>query len=194
MFPDIFSTEGITELVQSYGYLAILIGTFLEGETIVLIAGFLAHEGMLSLPIIALCAFTGSCISDQLMFFVGRKAGKPFLARRPRLSWGAAKVTKIMERHETLLILGFRFLYGLRNVTPVMLGTSGVSWKKFFILNIIGAAIWATSFTWGGYLFGMLLAEILHTFAGYTKIVLGILLFLGAVAVGIHFWRIWRKR
>ena len=188
------STETLLELVQQYGYLAILIGTFLEGETIVLIAGYLAHEQILSLPLIALCAFLGSCTSDQIMFLIGRSKGKPFLESKPRLKWGAAKVSRILEKHETLLILGFRFLYGLRNVTPVMLGISGVSRKKFIILNIIGAAIWAVSFSWGGYLFGMLLAEFLHAFAGYARIILAALLAIGAIFAFIHFYRIWRGK
>ena len=32
-------------LVSTYGYPALLVGTFLEGETILVIAGFLAHRG-----------------------------------------------------------------------------------------------------------------------------------------------------
>ncbi|MBQ4132382.1 MAG: DedA family protein [Desulfovibrionaceae bacterium] len=187
------NTELLIEIVQDYGYIAILIGTFLEGETIVLVAGYLAHEEILSLPLIAICAFCGSCTSDQLMFLIGRKKGKPFLETKPRMKWAAAKVTRIMEKHETLLILGFRFLYGLRNVTPVMMGISGVNYKKFIILNIIGAAIWATSFAWGGYLFGMLLAEILHTFAGYARIVIAALLLIGAIFAVVHFRRAWRR-
>jgi membrane protein DedA with SNARE-associated domain len=36
--------------VQSYGYLALLGGAFIEGETTVLIAGFLAHNGYFQFP------------------------------------------------------------------------------------------------------------------------------------------------
>lgn len=186
------NTDTLIEIVQNYGYIAILIGTFLEGETIVLVAGYLAHEQILYLPVVALCAFVGSCSSDQIMFLIGRTKGKPFLETKPRMKWAAAKVTRIMEKHETLLILGFRFLYGLRNVTPVMLGISGVSRKKFIILNIIGAAIWSVSFSWGGYLFGMLLAEVLQTFAEYARIIIAALLILGAGFAAVHFYRAWK--
>ena len=40
----------LEELLQSWGYVAILIGTFLEGETIVIFAGVFASQGMMSLP------------------------------------------------------------------------------------------------------------------------------------------------
>ena len=62
-------------LLQTYGYWALLIGTFLEGETIVIIAGLLAQQGYLEPWLIALCAFVGSCSSDQIMFALGRWKG-----------------------------------------------------------------------------------------------------------------------
>ena len=48
------------QLIQSYGYWAILAGTFLEGETILVLAGFAAHLGYLQLPWVILAAFAGS--------------------------------------------------------------------------------------------------------------------------------------
>ena len=48
-----------------------------------------------------------------------------------------------MREHETLLILGMRFAYGFRTIGPIIIGSSGVKLRKFVLLNIIGAAIWA---------------------------------------------------
>ena len=50
------------------------------------------------------------------------------------------------KQHQNLLILGFRFLYGLRSVTPFVIGMSGISWLRFALLNVIGAGIWASAF------------------------------------------------
>jgi hypothetical protein len=41
---------GIEAAVSSYGSLAVLAGTLLEGETIILIAGYMAHRGYFPLP------------------------------------------------------------------------------------------------------------------------------------------------
>jgi membrane protein DedA with SNARE-associated domain len=135
-------------------YLILLVWTFLEGETIVIIAGIAARDGNLWLPLVILCAFCGSILSDQLMFFLGRFKGAAFIARRPAWQLRAQKVYRLLERYQTGLILGFRFLYGVRNITPFALGMSEVSVRRFVTLNILGAALWAVSFAWGGYLFG----------------------------------------
>jgi membrane protein DedA with SNARE-associated domain len=135
-------------------YLILLVWTFLEGETIVIIAGIAARDGNLLLPLVILCAFCGSILSDQLMFFLGRFKGAAFVARRPAWQLRAQKVYRLLERYQTGLILGFRFLYGVRNITPFALGMSEVTTRRFVGLNILGAALWAVSFAWGGYLFG----------------------------------------
>jgi membrane protein DedA with SNARE-associated domain len=135
-------------------YVILLVWTFLEGETIVIIAGIAAREGNPYLPLVILCSFFGSLCSDQLMFFLGRYKGKAFIARRPNWQLRAEKVYRILEKHQTLLILGFRFLYGLRNISPFSIGMTEVTTRRFIILNVTGAAVWAVTFACGGYLFG----------------------------------------
>jgi membrane protein DedA with SNARE-associated domain len=150
------------QLLFKYGYLVILGWTFLEGETIVIIAGFLAQKGLLNPWLIALCAFTGSFCSDQAMFALGKYKGQKILRRFKNLEKKSEKVRRIMLKYEIPLILGFRFVYGVRNITPVLLGVSGVSHLKFFLLNMLGASAWALCFTFGGYYFG-------HLFSKYTQ-------------------------
>ena len=81
----------MTALLNHYGYLAVLAGTFLEGETVLLVAGALAREGYMSLFWVGLSAFMGGLGSDQLMFALGRRYGPAFLAKRPRLRRAAEK-------------------------------------------------------------------------------------------------------
>jgi membrane protein DedA with SNARE-associated domain len=157
------SWEWITSLIEN-NYLACLIlfvGTFLEGETILIIAGIAAQDGTPNIILVILAAFAGSLSGDQTWFFVGRCKGKAFLARRPAWQQRADKVFRILERHHVLLLLGFRFLYGLRNVTPFALGMSEVRTFRFILLNTIGAAIWALSFGMAGYLLGAAIEDVL---------------------------------
>jgi membrane protein DedA with SNARE-associated domain len=177
------SLETLTELIKNYGYLAILIGTFLEGETILVLGGFAAHMGFLELPWVIASAFAGSFSGDQLYFYIGRHYGPKIIAKR--LSWqeGAAKVYKHLHRHQNLLILSFRFFYGFRNVTPFAVGAAHVSRARFFTLNLIGAIIWAISFASAGYLFGEAFRLFLDDFKRYELYVL-----LGLVLVGVLIW------
>ncbi|GHT01661.1 hypothetical protein FACS1894139_07170 [Planctomycetales bacterium] len=142
------------KLLRHYGYFVILIWTFFEGETIVIIASALANKMGLNPWLIALAAFCGSFLSDQLMFSLGKYKGHDLLRIFPRIEKNLDQAAALFKRYDNILILGFRFVYGVRNVTPVLLGLSGVSHKKFFGLNFIGGAVWALTFSFGGYYSG----------------------------------------
>ena len=76
-----------------------------------------------------------------------------------------ARSLSFIERYPNSFILAFRFLYGLRMAGPVALGVTRVSALRFFILNFIGAVIWAATFTLAGYFFG----EAIEAFFGQVK-------------------------
>ncbi len=178
----------LASLISRYGYLAIVVGCFLEGETILVLGGFAAHRGLLWLPGVMLSAFVGSLASDQLFFYLGRRHGAAFVARRPRLQPGVARARALVERYDTLLILSFRFLYGLRNVTPLALGMSGVSALKFTALNVVGAALWAIGVGLLGWFVGSAAKQLLGHLERYELRVAGVIL-----AVGLLAW-LWRRR
>lgn len=133
----------LEELVSTYGYAAISIGTFLEGETILILGGLAAHRGYLELPWVIICAFIGTLSGDQFHYYIGREKGKFYLEKKPSWKLKSEKVFALLAKHQVLLILGFRFLYGLRTVTPFIIGASGISHYRFFALKAIGASIWA---------------------------------------------------
>jgi membrane protein DedA with SNARE-associated domain len=141
-------------LLETYGYLAVLIGAFLEGETIVVLAGLAAKLGHLELDGVILAAFLGTTIGDQLYFFIGRRYGKAILLRNPSWHAKAHRVDTLMNRWDIGLVLGFRFLYGLRVVAALAFGMSSIDARKFIVLNLIGALLWALIMGSAGYLFG----------------------------------------
>ncbi|WP_024850883.1 DedA family protein [Hydrogenovibrio kuenenii] len=154
-------------LISHYGYWAILIGTFFEGETILVLGGLAAHSGYLSLPWLITIAFIGSLSGDQLYFYIGRAKGMDFIEKRPRWHKPAKKVFDLLHRHQTPLILGFRFLYGLRSVTPFAIGASGISPIRFLILNVIGALVWAITVGVLGYMFGQVFESVMGEIKHY---------------------------
>jgi membrane protein DedA with SNARE-associated domain len=147
-------------LINQYGYIAVLVGTFLEGETILLLAGVAAQIGVLDLPLVVLCGFVGSTLGDQLYFSIGRWRGPKLLIRFPAWTPRVQKIKGLIDRFETWIVLFFRFFYGLRNITPFALGILGVSRLKFTVLNIIGGLIWALSFGFLGFYFGSLIEKL----------------------------------
>ena len=97
-------------LISQYGYIALFIGVFIEGETILIAAGFAARLGHLSLTWVILIAFAGSLAGDQFYFFLGRVRGKTFLQKRPRWEAKVKRAWALFEHYRTLVIVGFRFM------------------------------------------------------------------------------------
>ena len=71
------------DLIANLGYVAIFVGTFLEGETILALGGVAAGYGYLSFTGVMAVAVLGAFLGDQTAFFVGRRYGQRILARFP---------------------------------------------------------------------------------------------------------------
>ncbi|WP_316157399.1 DedA family protein [Cupriavidus sp. BIC8F] len=174
----------IAGLIHSYGYLAVFAGTFLEGEAILVMAGFAAQRGDLALPTVVLVALLASFLGDQLYFHVGQRYGASLMKRFPSMQPSVARTTALLHRHHVPLILAVRFMYGLRIVGPMALGMSQVPRSRFFVLNLAGAVVWAIVIGAAGYALGHVLEQWLANFARYEPWVLGAILCL---ALCCHF-------
>jgi membrane protein DedA with SNARE-associated domain len=173
----------LEHVIDSYGYLALVVGTFLEGETILVLGGIAAKLGYLRLPWVIVSAFVGTLMSDQLFFFLGRWQGQAFLLKHPHWQSRAEKVRRMLERHRIPIIIGFRFVYGFRTVTPFVLGMSRVPVIEFVVFNIVGAAAWASTIAGLGYAFGKAMELLLGDLRHYEKWIL-----LSVIAVGTIIW------
>lgn len=178
----------ISSLIASYGYFAVFIGTLLEGETILIAAGYAAHRGLLDWPLVVVVAMAGGTLGDQLAFMLGRWRGEALFARFPALTQHKEKVFRLLARYDVLFILSVRFMYGLRIAGPVILGSSGMSMRRFAFFNVIGAALWAVIVAGAGWFFGAALEAILTDIKKIEEAVLVVILLAGAC-----FW-LWRRR
>ena len=179
-------------LIQTYGYWALLVGTFIEGETILILGGVAAQMGYLDLSLVILVAFIGSFSGDQFYFHLGRWKGRELLAKYPKWQAKADRVYCYLEKYHDMIMLGFRFVYGIRIMTPVVLAMNPkIRTSRFAFFNSIGALIWAVVVAGGGYIFGhaieLLLAQIKH-----YEIVF--LIVIGVIFTGILLFRIYLKK
>ena len=183
----------IPGLIDTYGYLAVFIGAFLEGETILALAGLAAYRGYLDFRVVVIVALIAGFLGDQFYFFLGRHKGKEILARFPGWEARAHRFDAMLARWHAPLIIGIRFMYGFRIVGPILLGMGRVPAWKFVFYNFIGAAIWAPLIAGLGYLFGSALEAVLDDIKRYELwAALGLVL-IGAAALLIHLVRARRR-
>lgn len=129
-------------LLDNFGYLAIGLGCFVEGEITLLLGALASREGILEFPGVILAAFLGTLIGDYACFELGRHLGKPFIARRRHWRERANYARDLLERYGALFMVGQRFFYGLRSVIPFVIGAAHVSRLKFFLCDLLGTIIW----------------------------------------------------
>jgi membrane protein DedA with SNARE-associated domain len=142
------------DFVQDYGYYAVVVGTFFEGELVMLAAGVAASTGLLSLPAVILAGMAGIFASDTFCFLLGRLLGERLKRWFPRLHGRLDGVFRLIERYQDRLIVYFQFFPGLCTVTPVAFGMTRISLARFMALDFVGNAFWTLVFSLGGYAFG----------------------------------------
>jgi membrane protein DedA with SNARE-associated domain len=178
----------IPSLIDSYGYLAVFIGAFLEGETVLALAGLAAFRGYMDFYTVVAIAMVAGFLGDQFYFFIGRINGRRILARFPHAHERAHRFDRLLSRWHAPLIIGIRFMYGFRIVGPILLGMGRVPAWKFVVFNFIGAAIWAPLIAGIGYFFGTILESVLHDVKHYEMWAFVAVAVIGlTAAVVMHF-------
>ena len=171
----------LENLVANYGYIAVAVGTFIEGETFLLLGGFTAHQGYLSLPLVMLCALAGSLGGDLTSFFLGRFRGRAMLAKHPKWQRAADRAQTMFHGRRVPIILLFRFLWGMRIIIPLTLGATGTRLALFAPLSAISALAWSVAGALLGYSLSNAVQSLLDHVERYELWALGIILGLGLI-------------
>ena len=177
----------IAALLARYGYAAVFVGALAEGESVLLLAGFAAHRGWLALPNVIAVAFVAATLGDQIFFYLGRRHGPALLARLPSLASRIERLKPMLARHPHGAILSVRFLYGLRTAGPIALGALGISRRRFLLLNMLSAAVWAVAFSLLGWQFGHAMHSVMDDLRLVEEGMFAALLIAAAV------WALWRR-
>ena len=178
----------LAALIHQYGYLAVFVGSALEGETLLVLAGLASQQGYLSLQWVIAIAAVGAFLGDQTCFLVGRRLGQTVLARWPRIETSVARADALLARYGTVLVIVLRFCYGLRFGGTIAIGMSRMPWLRFASLNLVGALLWAPIIAGAGYLLGDALEPLL-AHAHYAQY--GV--FAAVISVGIILWLLRRR-
>lgn len=179
----------IDQFLASYGLIVVYLGVIIEGDSVLLAAGFLAHQGILDPYGVFLAAFAGSLTGDQLLYYMGRYARDSRLVRRQQSRPAFKRVLELIERHSVPFVLSFRFIYGVRTISPIAIGIAGVPPLLYTVLNVAAAAVWAALITTIGYAFGQLIEQYSGRLRGIEHKLLIALAIVVVSVVVLHFAR-----
>ena len=174
----------LEELISRYGYVAIFILTFFEGESVLIAAGFLAFHGYLDAIIVVLVSTAASYIGHSTFFLIAlhrREAFLRFIQRFVKVN--LLRLESLVAKYGTASIFISQWMYGFRLLSAAVLGLSRMGTKKYFTFQFISCSIWATICTSGGYFFGATLKNLLGDVKKYN-----IYIAIGVMAAGFIIW------
>jgi len=162
------------------------------GETALLTAAVLAHQGHLYLPLVIGTSAVAAIVGDNVGFLLGRRGGRWALERPGPLRSHRAKLLergdRFFARHGAKAVFLARFFPGVRVTGAWMAGINRMRWRTFLAYNALGGIIWATVFGLLGYVFGAAAERFLRS-AGLVGLAL-----LGAVALLAGGWWLIKRR
>lgn len=138
--------EYLKELLFNYkhlAYLIIFLWCILEGELALILGGIFAHEGHVNIAAIIFVAGLGGFVGDQIYFYIGRY-NKKYIQKKLRTQRRKFAVAHLLlQRFGWPIIFIQRYMYGFRTVIPMSIGITRYSARKFAVINLFSAWVWA---------------------------------------------------
>ncbi|MGZ8191173.1 MAG: DedA family protein [Methylococcaceae bacterium] len=140
--------------LKEYGYIILFLWSILEGEMGLIMAGIMSHTGDMDYFMTVFVAGLGGFTGDQIYFYIGR-FNKNLIQRKlhkQRRKFAIAHL--LLKKYGWPIIFLQRYMYGLRTVIPMSIGITKYSGKKFALINLISAWVWAAITITPAYLLG----------------------------------------
>jgi len=167
-----------------------LLGLVMPGESLVLVGGFFAEQGLLDLRVLIFVISIAAILGDSIGYELGRHLGRGWLLKHGRRFGLRQKhldrVDGFFVRHGGKAVFGSHFLHLLRALMPFVAGARRMRYLKFLLFNAVGCIVWATVFVSLGYLTGETWRVAAKWIGAASEIVGGALLL--AIALG-WLWR-----
>ncbi|MFF3854746.1 DedA family protein [Micromonospora sp. NPDC002575] len=129
-------------------------GVPLPGEIVLVSAALLAATGVVQPEWVAVAAAFGAIVGDSIGYAVGRRGGRPLLARLGRRfpkHLGPAQLARAEQsfaRHGVWAVFFGRFVALLRILAGPLAGALHVPYRRFLLANAAGGLLWAFGTTY----------------------------------------------
>lgn len=196
---------GIGDWPPTLAYAVLAASAFLEnvlppvpGDLVVVLSAYLAGRGILDWLPVYLSTCLGGTAGFLVMFHLGRTRGRSFL----RYHRGVSRVFSPqrlehaegwLARYGFWLILGNRFLSGIRSVIALAAGIFGMGWWPLASLGLLSMLMWNGGLLYAGMQVGQNWGQVTEWLGRYNQVTGGLLVAGGSV-VAFRWWRIRKSR
>lgn len=163
------------QLIEALGYFGIfcivlaesgvLVGFFLPGDSLLLTAGLLASQGILSLPFLLMIIPVAAIAGDSIGYWFGTFIGPRIFTRDDSFFFNKAHIERsreFYERYGAKAVVLARFMPIIRTFIPILAGVGRMQYNKFLAYNAIGGLLWGVVFVLLGYFLGRTVPNIDH--------------------------------
>ena len=186
----------LINLLQEYGLWAVLLGTFFEGEAILMMAGGLAHQQILPLSGAWVVGALGAYVGHMVYYTLGKYLkGRDVFSLIPRWKPKIDRALPLIRKYPILSIFILQYLYGMRIVGAIAIGLSDMHWWTFIGFELINCLIWAGAILLIGYsATAAVLAWLPIAEKSLTGILIAVALTMGALYLLIGKTARWKEK
>lgn len=143
--------------IHHYGYIGLtaililgIVGLPLPDETILTAVGYFVYKGSLLYFPSLFFGILGGLLGITLSYALGVFIGRPLVVRYGRYIHITEKllirVEQYFEKYGAVTLFGGFFIPGVRHVTAIVAGLSGIPYGKFAFPSYLGVCVWVTVF------------------------------------------------
>lgn len=179
LFATVFCETGILALF------------FLPGVPLLFISGALCATGVMNIWVLMGLLFAAAVIGSNINYRFGRAIGQKILPHNYRwINRDALQKTHIFfEKYGDTTFLVYLFIPFVRTFAPFVAGVSTMTYKKFQLFSMAGAALWVVVLLPAGYFFGNI--PFIHQHLNVI-VLLSVFIGLGLTSIG-GLWKLSRK-
>lgn len=177
----------------TYGYIGLFLYSLGGGFIGLVAASVLSFMGKMDLTMSISIAFLGNALGDVLLFWLTRYQKSMMIEglRKHRRKLALAHI--LIKKHGDWVIFIQKFIYGLKTVVPIAIALTKYDFKKFALLNVFAAAVWALVFGLSSYYFGAVLSKFAIYISANKWIAPAILIVIGGL-VWLYLERATKKK
>ena len=157
--PEVIRVGGLIGMILIvYAETGLMVGFFLPGDSLLVIAGTIAAKGDLNIWWLNVTLILAAIAGDATGYWIGWRAGKALYSRPNSFFFRREHLMKthdFYEKHGGKTIVIARFMPIVRTFAPVVAGAAEMTYRQFAVYNVAGGILWVTSMTLGGYFLGM---------------------------------------